>query len=280
MQNLVLETEHQLVVVTIDPKGYMNLNSLCKACDKRTNAYLKSKGFEDYLKYIKKKYEDDKDLVRDEDGEPLFFYKINKTETLRPGYYAHRLVATDCARWCSPAFAAQVYSYYLRVESGDLSLIPEITKRYDALNSTYSIVVADRDSLLLESKKVKSENEALRLQNQRLLDMLEYTKTFNSDKYSESKKESVFKSNSLAVKEDANSAPLVVIAYDLNKDIRFPEGRAAELNKYISSRYDEQIHGNRIQKAGGVNNLQRDVWYYDRHNDKLNELIMAWMTTL
>ena len=54
------------------------------------------------------------------------------------GTWAHPLVATHLAQWLNPAFAVQVNKWVLRFIAGDLTLIGDVTQRYDQIHGTFT----------------------------------------------------------------------------------------------------------------------------------------------
>ena len=101
---------------------------MCQAYDKKFNNYSQNTSTITYV-----------EAVASDAGIPvsqiIMIFKGNSAE-IEQGTWVHPLVASHLAQWLAPALAVQVNKWVLRFIAGDLTLIGDVTQRYDQIHGT------------------------------------------------------------------------------------------------------------------------------------------------
>ena len=100
---------------------------MCKAYGKEIGHYRENKATVAYV-----------EAIVSDIGIPISkIIEVNKGGLAsEQGTWAHPLVATHLAQWLAPALAVQVNKWVLRFIAGDLTLIGDVTQRYDQIHGT------------------------------------------------------------------------------------------------------------------------------------------------
>ena len=107
--------------------GYVNATDMCKAYDRKFNNYRENKSTTAYI-----------EAVVTVAGIPATVLIETKQGGLAPeqGTWVHPRVAIHLAQWLDPVFSIAVTDWVLRFIAGDLTLIGDVTQRYDQIHGT------------------------------------------------------------------------------------------------------------------------------------------------
>ena len=283
---LELPFQDKMWIIPTREDGYMNLTAICKLAGKKVGHYLENVSTKEFINAL---------------SEVIGMTMTSLVEIIRgegvpnnlQGTWAHEQVAMHCAYWCSPRFAIEVNQFYLnfhkakaegrvkvfKKENRRLTCILEEKER-DCVESQQQ--VTSRDLALVEKQnQITAKDIVIQCRDtqiQALQSVLSLSKTHNITFTPEDKKQLLFLNNTQLMIESDGLVPIVQIAIDAGHSAMFKEGVAARLGCYVSRKYDSTIHGNRVKKVGGARDLQKDIWYYERHNDVLKSLVNKWCT--
>lgn len=273
MNNQLVIFDH---IIPIREDQFLDLTVLCKLAGKKLNHYLENKATREYISEV-------------EQTGISACIEIGSKD--RSHTFAHPLIAIHCAYWCSPKFAIEVNSYYLRIKSGDLTLIPEVISNNDRINELETQIIANAKQLtaasdentdlyhrlsltMLENQDLKKRDEEVTALTKKIIT----NPLVNPSVINESNILAMQHNSNTILATQTNLKPLVQIANELGYTTTRDNQKA--LGKHISKWYNdnEDITTHREKKLGGVLHMSVPIWWYE-HTVELEEQIHKFFKT-
>lgn len=260
--------------------GFMNLTQLCKAASKKVSHYLENRDTKEFI-----------EVLSNHTGKPALGLIIVNRGGSHEGTFAHIQIAMHCAYWCSPKFAMEVNSYYLRFKSGDLTLIPEVINNHDKIHQLETTIVALSDELtnsykllsnnMSKLQLVEKDNETLRKRDIEVTELSNRITThplINPSAITEANRLSMQSNTNSILSQYTDLKPLVQIAtemgYHVSRSVQISLGQW--VNRWYSL---EHPVTRREKRIGGVLHMSLPIWWYE-HTAELEEVIHQFYQAL
>lgn len=201
--------------IQVSNNGMINLTQLCALGDKRVKDFFQLKSVKDIINY---------NLL---DGKAVHQIYMKGTNQYEISWVNDEL-AIECGAWISIEYKLKIYSFWKRYNKGDLTLIPEITKKYDDLNKTYTTVLADRNTLHAVTVKQSDDINQLKDNLRNLQSLVVNNLNLCPSFCTEENKRLLFLNNTTLMVKD-NMVPAVQIAVEQGYGKLFTEGVAVKL---------------------------------------------------